>query len=42
MRFDLAKGFPLVTTKKCPPQSIIHELAVVSARAITNIAYLEG
>jgi thymidylate synthase len=39
MRFDLSKGFPLLTTKKMHLRSIIHEL-LWFLRGDTNIAYL--
>jgi len=40
MRFDLADGFPLVTTKKVHMRSIVHELVWFLA-GDTNIAYLK-
>jgi thymidylate synthase len=39
MRFDLTRGFPLLTTKKLHIKSIVHEL-IWFLRGDTNIAYL--
>jgi thymidylate synthase len=41
LRFDLAQGFPLVTTKKLHWKSIVHEF-LWFLRGDTNIAYLKA
>ncbi|MDR6304526.1 thymidylate synthase [Nitrobacter vulgaris] len=40
MRFDLASGFPMLTTKKLPLRSIVHEL-LWFLKGETNIKYLK-
>ena len=40
MRFDLSKGFPLITTKKLHLRSIIYEL-LWFLNGDTNIKYLQ-
>ena len=40
LRFDLSKGFPMITTKKLHLKSIIHEL-LWFLKGDTNIQYLK-
>ena len=40
MRFDLSKGFPMLTTKKLHLKSIVHEL-IWFLQGDTNIKYLK-
>jgi thymidylate synthase len=41
MRFDLSRGFPLVTTKRVPWKAVVHEL-LWFLKGDTNIAYLKA
>ncbi|HVF33742.1 MAG TPA: thymidylate synthase [Candidatus Saccharimonadia bacterium] len=41
MRYDLSRGFPMVTTKKLHVRSIVHEL-LWFLRGETNVAYLRA
>src|SRR5271156_5064166 len=41
IRFDLQKGFPLVTTKRLHLKSIVHEL-IWFLQGDTNVAYLQA
>ena len=40
LRFDLSKGFPLITTKKVHWKSVAHEL-IWFLRGDTNVSYLQ-